>query len=84
MEGTSARVVAVDASVLINLIHGNRLPLLGALRGFAFVAPRPAVSGRTLLYLDDVETKAQSDPSYYASHRWIRQGTIEDRTRWKR
>ena len=82
MEGTSARVVAVDASVLINLIHGNRLPLLGALRGVAFVAPDPLFQNGH--YLDDVETKAQSDPSYYASHRWILQGTIEDRTRWKR
>jgi len=43
MEGASARVVAVDASVLINLIHGNQLPLLGALRGFAFVVPQQAV-----------------------------------------
>ena len=34
-----ARIVVTDASVLINLIHVDRLDLLGALPGFEFVVP---------------------------------------------
>jgi predicted nucleic acid-binding protein len=33
------RVVAVDACVLINLIHVNRLDILGSLTGWEFVVP---------------------------------------------
>lgn len=43
MEEASAKVVVVDASVLINLIHGDWVPLLGALRRFAFVVRERAV-----------------------------------------
>ena len=34
-----ARIVVTDASVLINLIHVDRLDLLGTLPGFEFVVP---------------------------------------------
>jgi predicted nucleic acid-binding protein len=38
-EGGGARVVVTDANVLINLMHVDRLPLLGGLRGYEFVVP---------------------------------------------
>lgn len=39
---TSTKIVAVDASVLINLIHVNRLDILATLGGFEFVMPQQA------------------------------------------
>lgn len=42
--GTSVvRVVVTDANILINLIHVQRLELLGALPGYEFVVPDEAV-----------------------------------------
>lgn len=43
MAAASIRTVVVDASVLINLIHVNRLDLLGNLEGFEFVTPDQAI-----------------------------------------
>ena len=44
MSGFGAtRTVAVDTTVLINLIQAGRLDILGALRGWEFVAPDQAV-----------------------------------------
>ena len=39
-----ARVVVVDASVLINFIHVDRLDILGRLSGFEFVVPEQVVA----------------------------------------
>ena len=43
MNTASTTVVVADASVLINLIHIERLDLLGAFEGFTFVTPHEAV-----------------------------------------
>lgn len=42
MDAASARTVVVDASVLINLIHLERLDLLAKLEGFEFAVPEQA------------------------------------------
>lgn len=42
-ETARARVVIVDANVLINLIHVDRLDLLGSLSDFEFLVPEQVV-----------------------------------------
>ena len=42
-ESGATRIVAVDASVLINLIRAGRLSLLGAIAGRRFVVPEQVV-----------------------------------------
>lgn len=48
------RVVFTDANILINLIHLNRLDLLGALPGHEFIVPEPVVNELTIEEQRDV------------------------------
>lgn len=57
------RTVVVDANVLINLIHVDRLGLLGALPGYRFVVPEDVVAEIT-----DAAQRAQLDRATAASH----------------
>lgn len=44
VDPTPTRTVAVDANVIINLIHIGRLDLLSAIPGYAFVIPEEVVA----------------------------------------
>lgn len=44
MEARGRRVVLLDANVIINLLHAERLALLGELPGYEFVVPEDVVA----------------------------------------
>lgn len=73
MPTASIKTVAVDANVLINLIHVNRLDLLGKLEGFEFAVPGQVI--------EDVKYPEQAAALHDAlAQSWVRREENTDPT----